>query len=285
MKKKAVGKIAKALYEEKINFGKHSFMDFLMSKTRSFQRFQEMSAFVTSILKASNYPFFVVDTEFYIQYMNPACLGFTGSRLNEMAGHTCRDIFSSNACHGDCAIRQAMVTRRPVIGKWVKVRDRGGREHTIVVNAGALIDAKGEVLGGFEMWRDAMPEAEAASKIQSLLGKLNDYQSSMSVLINKLEKSLPAPVAGTIKTSMIFDEMRKKTSGVLEDCSGLFRTYCWNTKDCPPERQVQCPAFPNHGQRCWEIDYTWCDGQMQGEAKEKKEKCATCKVYQNFKVN
>jgi len=42
------------------------------------------------------------------------------------------------------------------------------KEHSIIVNAGALIDSKGKVLGGFEMWRDATADKKAASNINAL---------------------------------------------------------------------------------------------------------------------
>ena len=42
--------------------------------------------------------------------------------------------------------------------------------------------------------------------------------------------------------------------------------------------KVQCPAFPNNGRNCWDIDYTWCDGQMQGKTFEKTKKCMQCSV-------
>lgn len=282
MKTKKAGNIAKKIYDEKIQCGKRSFVDFLMSQTQSFKRFQEMSAFVTSVLKASNYPFFVVDTEFNIQYMNPACLKFSGGVLQEVAGHTCKDIFKSNLCQTECAIQQAMTTRQPVIGKWVQVRDLEGKEHAIIVNAGALIDGDGNVLGGFEMWRDAMPDAEAATKINSLLAMLNGYSCDMKMLVEKLESRLPAAIANTGGNSGLFDEMKTKTDGLLSACDQLLHAYCWDIKNCPPERQMQCPAFPNAGKNCWEVDYTWCDGQMQGRADEKQEKCSACKVRENF---
>ena len=57
----------KKIYKETISFGSNSFTEFLMTKTKAFKEFQEMSAFVTSIYRGSNYPFFVVDTNLSIQ--------------------------------------------------------------------------------------------------------------------------------------------------------------------------------------------------------------------------
>lgn len=140
------------IYHDKIQFGRKSVVEFLMTKTKAFKEFQDMSAFVTSILRASNYPFFVVDTDLNVEYMNPACLEFTGLNLGSVAGKmVCRDIFESDLCESRCPVKQAMDTQSPVVGRWVKVRDKDKKEHTIIVNAGAFVDNNGEVLGGYEI--------------------------------------------------------------------------------------------------------------------------------------
>ena len=276
----------KKLYEETINFGNHSFMEFLMSKTKAFKEFQEMSAFVTSIYRGSNYPFFVVDTNFSIQYMNPACLEFTGSKLPEISGKmSCRKIFESDLCEGDCAIKQAITTKKPVIGKRVRVKDKTGERHTIIVNAGALVDLNGEVLGGFEMWRDAMPEAEMASRINLFMSTLDDCYRDMEERFVELEDLLPSEPAKSARGKQIINEMKQHMALLMKTSHTMQRSYCWSFMNCPPERQVQCPAFPNHGRNCWEIDYTWCNGQMQGSAAEKTGKCAQCNVLMELKSN
>jgi PAS domain S-box-containing protein len=270
----------KKIYKETINFGKNSFTEFLMTKTKAFKEFQEMSAFVTSIYRGSNYPFFVVDTNLSIQYMNPACLEFTGLKLPEVSGKMlCRDIFESDLCQGNCAIQQAMTTKRPVVGKRVNVKDRNGKRHTIIVSAGALIDMSGEVLGGFEMWRDAMPDAEMSSRINALMSTLDDYCLEMRELLENLEDVLTREVEKKEGSQPIINQMKQRMGALMDTCHTMQRSYCWSIIDCPPERQVQCPVFPNNGRNCWEVDYTWCDGQMQGKAAEKTKKCGQCRVY------
>jgi PAS domain S-box-containing protein len=276
--------IAKKIYEANISFGKNSFMEFLMAKTKAFKEFQEMSAFVTSILRASNYPFFVVDNNLSIQYMNPACLEFTGLKLPEISDKVlCRDIFESDLCPGNCAIQQAMTTRKPVVGKRVNVKDKNGKRHTIIVSAGALIDRNGEVQGGFEMWRDAMPDAEMSSRVNSLMSTLDDYCRETKELFERLEYVLNQEEGKSEGSRQVITQMKQRLDGLIETYHTMQRSYCWNLMDCPNERQVQCPAFPNHGRNCWDIDYTWCDGQMQGKSLEKTEKCTQCRVYRDLK--
>jgi len=274
------------VYNEQISFGRNSFVEFLMTKTRAFKEFQDMSAFVTSILRASNYPFFVVDTDLNVEYMNPACLEFTGLDLSSVAGKmVCRDVFESDLCQSHCPVAQAMKTKSPVVGRRVKVRDGQKKEHSIIVNAGAFVDKNGDVLGGFEIWRDAMPDTDVASRINLISNKVNEHCSEMNKLISLLHKDPPTDLPVDATGQKILQEMKQCTENLLNACNSLFHSYCWDLMNCPPERQVQCPAFPNHGNDCWDVDYTWCDGQMQGKATEKMDRCKGCVVFRNCKVD
>ena len=272
--------IEEKIFRETINFGTSSLTEFLMTKTKAFKEFREMSAFVTSVYRASNYPFFMVDTNLSIQYMNPACLEFTGLKLPETSGKMfCHDIFESDLCQGNCAIKQAMTTKRPIVGKRVNGKDKNGKRHTIIVSAGALVDMSGEVLGGFEMWRDAMPDAEMTSRVNSLMSTLDDYCRNMQDLFEQLDDAFACEAAKSQSGKQIINQMKQQMGTLINTCHTMQRSHCWSFMDCPNERQMQCPAFPNNGRNCWDVDYTWCDGQMQGKAADKIEKCTQCIVY------
>lgn len=262
---------------------KSDYIEFLSSKTKVFNEFEEMSSFVTSILRMSSYPFFVVDKSMTIQYMNPACLEFTGVDINDAIGRvSCSKIFDSSHCGKNCAVKQAMHTQRSVIGKKVKVRDKHDKEHTIIVTAGPLIDASGRVLGGFEVWRDAMPEEEVTHRIDQFRKSLKEYCWDVEGFLDVVSRS-PATkeLDDANKREELVEKMKTKTRDLFNSGNSLMKTYCWDILNCPAERQVQCPAFPNNGMKCWEVDYTWCDGQMQGEAADKKDKCGKCLVHKN----
>jgi len=255
--------------------------EFVSTKVQVFSEFEDMASFAVSILRASSYPFFIVDKNMKIQYMNPACLNFTGLKLNEAVGKVnCMRVFNSNQCKKKCAIKQSMTTQKSVIGKRVKVFDRLGKEHTIIVTAGPLIDKKGKILGGFEVWRDAMPEEEVTMRSNSLLEKVKDYCWDTEVFLDGIEKR---PFSKELENKENWDrligEMKRRTSDLQDYCRSFMKSSCWEILNCPPERQVQCPTFPNHGAKCWEIDHTWCEGQMQGTTKEKKDQCEQCTVY------
>ncbi|MBF0384258.1 MAG: PAS domain-containing protein [Candidatus Omnitrophica bacterium] len=259
---------------------KNDFLEFLSTKAQAFDEFGDMSSFVASILRASGYPFFVVDKSMRIQYMNPACLDFTGIKLDDTIGKVdCMNVFNSNLCGKSCAIKQAIQTRKPVIGKRVKVTDKFGKEHSIIVSAGPLLDSKGRVLGGFEVWRDAMPDEEVNKRVSRLLETIRSYCREMDAFLVKLmDKGIEKEVRNQEEWKEYIGEMINNTDNLLHYSRSLLKSSCWDIVNCPPERQVQCPAFPNNGVNCWEIDYTWCDGQMQGKANEKRHKCNKCIV-------
>ncbi|MBF0386913.1 MAG: PAS domain-containing protein [Candidatus Omnitrophica bacterium] len=272
---------SKKVVEPKEDGAQNDFLDFLSSKTKAFGEFEDMAAFAVSILRASTYPFFVVDKDMKIQFMNPACLEFTGLKLNDAVGKVnCAQIFNSDLCERHCAIKQAMKTRKSVVGKRVKVNDRMGREHAIVVSAGPLIDKKGRVLGGFEVWRDAMPDDEVNVRTKHLLDALRDHCRKVEMFLERIERRpLPKDLESKEAWDRLIGDMRKHTGDLKVYCATTMKSNCWEILNCPPERQVQCPSFPNHGAKCWEIDHTWCDGQMQGRAADKKDKCRKCLVH------
>ncbi len=62
--------------------------------------------------------------------------------------------------------------------------------------------------------------------------------------------------------------------------AGNRRTMCWDIKNCPSDRKIQCPAWEfRSGGLCWFINGTLCDGQTHGNWKSKMEICRCCSVF------
>lgn len=60
------------------------------------------------------------------------------------------------------------------------------------------------------------------------------------------------------------------------------RRSCWESKDCPPDRKAQCPAFEfNCGSMCWLVNGTLCEGSDQGSWEEKMTICRNCSVFRS----
>ena len=58
----------------------------------------------------------------------------------------------------------------------------------------------------------------------------------------------------------------------------LFLTPCWQAKQCD---NAACPSLANTDNlRCWEVNGTFCQGEVQGSFAKKLKDCRKCEVYQ-----
>jgi hypothetical protein len=55
-------------------------------------------------------------------------------------------------------------------------------------------------------------------------------------------------------------------------------TACWEFQKCG--RETECPAYPNRGFDCWNVEGTLCRGERQGAYDQKVKSCReVCKYY------
>jgi methyl-accepting chemotaxis protein len=54
---------------------------------------------------------------------------------------------------------------------------------------------------------------------------------------------------------------------------------CWDLLNCPAASRQKCPAYNNAEERCWQIEGTWCKGNLQGDARSKLKNCMTCNAF------
>jgi len=56
-------------------------------------------------------------------------------------------------------------------------------------------------------------------------------------------------------------------------------TPCWEFQKCGRERE--CPAYPDNGFSCWNVEGTICRGRRQGPYEAKVGECRkSCKYYE-----
>lgn len=127
-------------------------------------------ATLSSILDNFPTPFFTVDPNLVITYMNAPMEKLTGYTRKEVVGRmACFMVLCTPQCRTDeCLLTQTMARRQPVAGIRRTVRDRQGREIPVVVNASLITDSDGNVIGGFEAVRDISRRVEAEKKIELL---------------------------------------------------------------------------------------------------------------------
>ena len=139
----------------------------LQADVQAHPALQLQMATLNSILENFPMPFFMVDPDLTITYMNERMEKLTGYSRDETIGKlTCKAIINTVQCDtGDCVLKQVMEHRKPISGLRRMARDREGREIPVVVNASIITDSQGRVIGGFEALRDITPIVEAERKI------------------------------------------------------------------------------------------------------------------------
>jgi PAS domain S-box-containing protein len=106
------------------------------------------------ILESISDGVFTVDHEWRITSFNRAAEMITGIPREEAVEKFCREIFRSNMCERDCALRRTMKLGRSFIDSSTYIITKEGRHIPVVVSTSLLKDTDGKVLGGVETFRD-----------------------------------------------------------------------------------------------------------------------------------
>jgi PAS domain S-box-containing protein len=126
-----------------------------------------MGPISASIINNFPMPFYTVDTNLTITYMNDHLEKVTGYSRDEVVNRmTCAELLRTEQCHTKgCAIKQAMLNRTPIAGLRRVIHDREGRKIPVAAHASMITDSEQNVIGGFEAIRDITPLVEAEQKI------------------------------------------------------------------------------------------------------------------------
>jgi PAS domain S-box-containing protein len=97
---------------------------------------------------------FTVDKSCVITSFNRAAEQITGFSARAAVGRHCFDIFRTEVCHKQCALRDTLSTHAPVDKVRVTMVTEDGCEVPIQVSTTLLKDREGEVVGAVEFFRD-----------------------------------------------------------------------------------------------------------------------------------
>jgi PAS domain S-box-containing protein len=120
---------------------------------------------------------FTVNRDFRITSFNRAAEQLTGVKRSDALGRPCCEVLKASICETACALRQTLVTGRPIINKTVFILNAQGNRIPISISTGVLRDEKGEVLGGVETFRDLSfaeqlyRELEASDRFVDIVGR------------------------------------------------------------------------------------------------------------------
>jgi PAS domain S-box-containing protein len=106
------------------------------------------------ILESISDGVFTVDHEWRITSFNRAAEEITGIPREEAIGHFCWEVFRSNMCEGDCALKRTMKEGKSFVSSSTYIINKEKRRIPISVSTALLKDAGDVVLGGVETFRD-----------------------------------------------------------------------------------------------------------------------------------
>ena len=112
-------------------------------------------------------PFFTVDLEMNVVFINEPAARLTGLSREEAIGMPCCEVFHSSACERKCPVKRALETDEVTVGQRVTIKNRKGRKIPAMSSSALLKDSSGKVLGGFEILRDLTAEVEAEERLQN----------------------------------------------------------------------------------------------------------------------
>ncbi|MDP8221740.1 MAG: sigma 54-interacting transcriptional regulator [Candidatus Lernaella stagnicola] len=106
------------------------------------------------ILESISEGVFTVDETWHITTFNRAAEKITGISRDIAIGKHCWEIFRSNMCEGDCALRRTMKIGKNVVDTATYIVNSEQQRIPVVVCTSLLKDENGRVLGGVETFRD-----------------------------------------------------------------------------------------------------------------------------------
>ena len=114
----------------------------------------EQAALTEVILNSVSDGVFSVDADWHITSFNRAAEQIIGIAREDAMGQPCHQVFRSNICERDCALRQTIATGEVITCKTIYIVRPDGQRRPISISTGVLHDATGQVIGGVETFRD-----------------------------------------------------------------------------------------------------------------------------------
>jgi len=106
------------------------------------------------ILESISDGVFTVDHHWRITSFNRAAEEITGVVRSEAIGRYCWEVFRSNMCEVDCALKRTMQEGKSFVSSSTYIINGSRERIPITVSTAPLINDQGEILGGVETFRD-----------------------------------------------------------------------------------------------------------------------------------
>ena len=131
---------------------------------------------------------FTIDYNWEITSFNRAAEEITGISREDAIGRHCWEVFRSNMCEKECALKKTMEEGKPFISTSTYIINSEKKRIPITASTSLLIDEKGDVLGGVETFRDhslveeLRKELSTRYKVEDIISNNDAMKSIFNIL-------------------------------------------------------------------------------------------------------
>jgi len=188
----------------------------------------------TVILDSISDGVFTVDHDWRITSFNRAAEEITGIRREEAIGRFCWEVFRSNMCEGDCALKRTMKEGKSFVSSSTYIINGQRKRVPIQVSTSVLKNKSGKVLGGVETFRDHSLVEELRREIEGrhmfgeMVSRSKAMQEIFSILPQIAESDSTVLIEGETGTgkevmarTIHRQSLRKNGSFVAINCGAL----------------------------------------------------------------
>jgi len=180
---------------------------------------------------------FTVDYGWKITSFNKAAEYITGVSRDEAIGRHCYEVFKSNMCERDCALRRTMERGESFVDSDTYIVNRDRKRIPVTVSTSLLKDPDGNIIGGVETFRDmsVVEELRRELKEHSRFEDMISNSPSMKKIFNILPQ-----IAKSGSTILIKGETgtgKELLAKALHELSG---------RKGKPFVTVNCSAIPDN---------------------------------------
>ncbi|MBD3167075.1 PAS domain S-box protein [bacterium] len=131
---------------------------------------------------------FTVNKDCIITSFNQAAEEITGFSREEAKGRHCFDIFRTEVCHKQCALKDTLKSREPIENARVTIITKQGCEIPINVSTTLLRDEDDTVIGAVEFFQDVSELEQLHKRLntENVLGNIISVNREMQEIINLL---------------------------------------------------------------------------------------------------
>ncbi len=200
------------------------------------QDMTEKNGVTDIILESISDGVFTVDHKWRIMSFNRAAEEITGITRSEAMGRYCWEVFRSNMCEGDCALKRTMKEGRSFVSTSTYIINADKKRIPINVSTSLLKNEQGEILGGVESFRDNSVVEALRQEINGR-GQQEDMiaaSGAMKTLVSTL------PLVGDSDATVLIEGETGTGKEVMARA-----VHSWSSRKEKPFIAINCGALPD----------------------------------------